>query len=181
MLSSNTAIDPNDDHYQDDHYYHTPHSPSHLLFTTREPLCYFTYIPSAPSDHWSTETPLPSPGLHANADIVADPSNPLLAARIPLLSPASAQSMSAEKLLQLQTAAAHSQRSRPQPRQDVLDLSDDSSSSMSSRSSSVGSASSSGGRPKICSRCQTTFGEFVAISLNSHYCKRCAKITGFGG
>merc|ERR1712000_443522 len=149
---------------------------THYSSAKPEPLCYFAYIPSAPSDHWSLETPLPSPDLQAR--ITPDPCNPFLAARIPLLTPGSPQTMGAEKLMQLQTASAHPQRPRPQPHQDVLELSDD---SMSSRTSSDSSSSSSSSRSKICSRCQTTFGDFVAYSLNGYYCKRCAKITGYGG
>lgn len=178
MVQSNTT------HYHIDdltHHLHTidlsPEISRPQLTRASGSLCYFTYIPSAPSDHWSLETPQPSPELRAHTAVTADPQNPFLAARIPLLSPS--QSMGAEKLLQLQTAAAHPQRPRPQPHQDVLELSDDSMSSTSSRSSSDSSSTSS--RPKVCSRCQTTFGEFVAYSLNGYYCKRCAKITGYGG
>ncbi|KIW02602.1 uncharacterized protein PV09_06051 [Verruconis gallopava] len=163
--------------------HHHPHISSFLTPSSeREPLCYFTYIPSAPSDHWSIETPLPSPGLTEHI-ITPDPHNPLLAARPPILS-LPPQTMDASKLLQLQTAAAHPQRPKPRPHQDVLELSDDSASSSASSESGASSASlssSSSSRPRICSRCQTTFGEFVAFSINAYYCTRCAKITGLIG
>jgi hypothetical protein len=151
---------------------------SHRQSTRGETSCYFTYIPSTPSDHWSLETPLPSPDLRAA--ITPDPHNPLLAARLPLHSPSTPLIMSAEKLMQYQTAAAHPQRPQPQPHQGVYELSNGS--MASSRSSSESSSSRSSSRtPKMCSRCQTTFGDFVAYSLNGYYCKRCAKITGYGG
>lgn len=163
---------------------HNRNSPSitysyyHHQAARGESPCYFTYIPSAPSDHWSLETPLPSPNL--STAIAADPHNPLLAARLPLLTPSTPQIMSAAKLMQYQTAVAHPQRPRPQPHQDVFELNNGS--MTSSRSSSDSTSSSSSSRtPKMCSRCQTTFGDFVAYSLNGYYCKRCAKITGYGG
>jgi hypothetical protein len=157
-----------------DHITHTqisPPTPSQLHD------CYFTYIPAVASDHWSLETPLPSPNPSTN--IIADPHNPLLAARIPLLSPS--QTTIASSLLQMQTAAAHPQRSRLQPYQDVLQLSDASMSSRRSSDSGSSSSSSSSSGRRICSRCQTTHGEFVSYSLNSYYCKRCAKLTGLIG
>lgn len=146
-----------------------PHTPE------REHTCYFTYIPTQPSDHWSVETPSPSP--NPSASVAADPYNPLLAARVPLL--ASPQTMEAAKLLQLQTAAAHPapKRPKPQPHQDVLELSDD---SLSGRSS-LSSERSSSSVHRVCSRCQTNYGQFVSYSLNGYYCTRCAKIVGYGG
>src|ERR1700761_7099043 len=100
---------------------------------TTQPSCYFSHIPHS-SDHWSVETPLPSPVLRA--EVVPDPHNPLLAAR-PLPGLLTPQTMDASRLLQLQTAAAHPQasRPRPQPHQDVLEVSYDSSSGRSSFSS----------------------------------------------
>jgi hypothetical protein len=157
---------------------HTRLSPTPSHLSEHELLCYFTYIPTAPSNHWSLETPLPSPDLCAK--IVADPHNPLLALRIPLSSPS--QTMEASKLLQLQTAAAHShhnsQPPQPQPHQDVLELSND---SMSSRDSSGSNHSFLCSVRRICSRCQITYGDFISYSLNSYYCTRCAKITGLIG
>jgi len=149
-------------------------SPSHPA--EKEQTCYFTYAPSHPSDHWSVETPLPSPNI--STKVTPDPYNPLLAARLPLLTPP--QTVEASKFLQLQTMAAHqsTQRPRPQPHQDVFELSDDSASGRSSMSSD---SSSSRSRPCVCSRCQTSYGQFVAYSLNSYYCTRCAKIVGYGG
>jgi len=147
------------------------HSPQ-----TIQPSCYFSYNPH-PSDHWSVETPLPSPSFRE--EVVPDPHNPLLAAR-PLSGLLTPQTMDASRLLQLQTAAAHPQSSRPkpQPHQDVLDVSYDSSSSRSSFSSD----STSSTPPNVCcSRCQTTYGRMVAYSINSYYCARCAKLTGYGG
>ena len=151
MVQSTTPLDLLCHDFSQHHIDETPsptstYSTSSRPFNTRsEPLCYFTYIPSVPSDHWSLETPLPSPDLRAH--ITSDPSNPFLAARIPLLTPSSPQTMGAEKLMQLQTASAHPQRPKPQPHQDVLELSDD---SMSSRASSMSSGSSrSSSSPKI--------------------------------
>jgi hypothetical protein len=136
---------------------------------------YFTFTPAHPSHHWSVETPLPSPDL--SAKVVADPQNPLLAARLPLLC-TPPQTIEASRLLQLQTMAAHQPpRPRPQPHQDVLYISDDAMSSRSSTSSERSTSST----PRVCSRCQTHYGDFVAYSLNSYYCTRCAKIVGYGG
>jgi hypothetical protein len=161
--------------YHDD-LNHTSISPTSSS-QIKESLCYFTYTPS-PSNHWSLETPLPSPDLAAS--VTADPNSPLLALRIPLLSPS--QTMEASKLFQLQTAAAHPQRSKPQLLQDVFEVSDPSiRGRASSESSSSSLSSSSSNARRVCFRCQTTYGEFVQYSLNSYYCTRCAKITGYGG
>lgn len=149
----------------------TPPSPT----AGKEQTCYFTYVTSKLSDHWSIETRLSTPGISTN--IISDCCNPLLAARVPLLTPS--QTLDASRFLQIQTMASHqSQRSRRQPHQDVFELSDDCSSSRSSISSESSSRSSSA-RPRVCSRCQTNFGEFVSYSLNSYYCTRCAKIVGY--
>jgi len=131
-------------------------------------ICYFTY---QPADHWSIETPLESPRL--SSDIRPDPSNPFLAARpayFQLSPPLHKQHMDVSKLMQFQTAAAHGSLNN-----------------MSSRSSSSDSSRTSSdlGTPviqdKSCSRCQTTHGSFIAYSLNSYYCTRCAKMTGYTG
>jgi len=154
-----------------------PHLPSPPSSTFEKgQTCYFTYTPAYTSDHWSIETPLPSPNI--SGQIVADPHNPLLSARLPLLTPP--QTVEASRFLQLQTMAAHqsSQRPKPQPHQDVLELSDDNTSARSSISSERSSSSSI---PRVCSRCQTNYGQFVSYSLNSYYCTRCAKIVGYGG
>ncbi|TID21025.1 hypothetical protein E6O75_ATG05790 [Venturia nashicola] len=100
-----------------------------------------------------------------------DPNNPFLAARPaqPQLTSSQRHHMDVSKLMQLQSAAAHG------------------STNMSSRSSSSNSTrtSSDMGTPviqdKSCSRCQTTYGSFIAYSLNSYYCTRCAKMTGYTG
>ena len=164
-----------------DHSYNVTSHPGYSSKSEYHPnlqpqsLCYFTYTPSHSSDHWSVETPIPSPA--PSPGVVADPHNPLLAVRVPhyLLTPP--QTMDASRLLQLQTAAAHQapQRPKPQPHQDVLDVSDDSMPGSSSSSNSLSSL------PHVCSRCQTSFGQFVAFALNSYYCTRCAKIVGYGG
>jgi len=145
--------------------------------------CYFSYIPQS-SDHWSVETPLHSPDPTAAHAAHADPFNPLLAVRSitpNLLTPSLQRTMGdASKLMQFQTAAAHGSptRPKPQPRQDVLDVSDDSSSGRSSFSSEGATLVV---QDKSCSRCQTTYGNFIAYSLNSYYCTRCAKRVGYGG
>jgi ribosomal protein S27AE len=142
------------------------HNHNHNI-NSQQQTCYFTY---KPADHWSTETPIESPRL--SSDIQPDPSNPFLAARpayLPLSPPLHQQRMDVSKFMQFQTAAAHG------------------SSNMSSRSSSSDSSrtSSDMGTPviqdKSCSRCQTTHGSFIAYSLNSYYCTRCAKMTGYTG
>jgi hypothetical protein len=133
------------------------------------PTCYFSYVPHL-SDHWSLETPVASPTL-SSIEVVADPRNPLLAARVPpaLLTPPIA--MDASRLLQLQTAAAHPQTpSRSQSRSDY------------SGRSSMSSESSSPTRPSVrCSRCQTDSGAMVKYAMTSYYCSRCAGIVGYGG
>ncbi|KAE9982069.1 hypothetical protein EG327_005962 [Venturia inaequalis] len=145
---------------------HPSPAPNHHNHNHNHNTGYFTY---QPADHWSTETPVhsTSPSSH----IRPDPNNPFLAARPAQLLPTSPQTylMDVSNLMQLQSAAAHAA-----PK-------------MSSRSSSSDSTrtSSDMGTPviqdKSCSRCQTTYGSFIAYSLNSYYCTRCAKMTGYTG
>lgn len=167
--------------------------------STSNAVCYFSFIPpshqntSDYASHFSAETP--SPGLYSDDLSVrtpSEPSNPLLAARLP---PASihlnSAAMDASKILQLQTAAAYSYQSRPQPQpvQDVLDLSP-----ISSRSGSDASSNSSSSRTSVsgdsptaqfirCSRCHRTdtagSKNMVGYGINSYYCVRCADIVGY--
>lgn len=144
-------------------------SPAHSHnIDNNQQTCYFTY---QPAEHWSTETPIDSPRL--SLETRPDPNNPFLAARPAQLQPQldslPKHHMDVSKLMQFQTAAAYG------------------SYNMSSRSSSSDSTRTSSdiGTPviqdKSCSRCQTTHGSFIAYSLNSYYCTRCAKMTGYTG
>ncbi|EKG18339.1 hypothetical protein MPH_04421 [Macrophomina phaseolina MS6] len=169
------------------------------LTSTSNAVCYFSFIPpsypiSDHASHFSAETP--SPGLYSDDLSVrtpSEPSNPLLAARLP---PASAihlnsAAMDSSKVLQLQTAAAYSYQTRPQPQpvQDVLDLSPMSSRSGSDASSNASSSrtSVSGDSPAVqfirCSRCHRTDNpgskRMIGYGINSYYCIRCADIVGY--
>ncbi|OJD32023.1 uncharacterized protein BKCO1_4200062 [Diplodia corticola] len=167
--------------------------------STSNALCYFSFVPpSHPEtsfvDHFSSETP--SPGLYSDdlsVQTPSEPTNPLLAARPWSVSfTVSPAAMDASKILQLQTAAAYSYQSRPQPQpvQDVLDLSPMSSRSGSDASSSTSSSSRtsvSGEVPTVqfirCSRCHRTdtagSKKMIGYGINSYYCVRCADIVGY--
>lgn len=160
-----------------------------------QPTCYFTIQPSR-SSSISSETPIYSPAEYHYPETPSEPSNPLLALReTPSVFPLSdnMSSTAAANLLQLQTTAAYSP-SRPmiQPlQQNVLDVSDDSTTSRASTDSSSSSTSTSRGYTSHivrCSRCQrdgypgdgrhATSG-MVSFGTNLHYCKRCASLVGY--
>ncbi|CAD0094190.1 unnamed protein product [Aureobasidium vineae] len=152
-------------------------------------VCYFSIQHNKYSSH-NDETPLTTPFTPPGENIVSDPSNPLLAYRPCLQSPSTTQTRSRmDSLLQLQTQVAHiapSRRPQPQPLQNVLAVSDDSSESDGSSSSS--NSVHSPMEVARCSRCHRsqsidlTTGKaanMVAYGLNSFYCLRCANITGY--
>lgn len=136
--------------------------------------CYFDYIP--------VETP-GIPLTSFSQVIYSDTLNPLLALRSLdcLYSPI----MDASKLLQLQTAAAHPQVTRPiaQPlQQPGGSLS--TTSSISSGSTSSSSSEKSTTPPPIlcCARCRRNsegHSNFVKFGTNLFYCSHCASITGY--
>ena len=155
---------------------------------------YFNFLPPV-HRYFSSESPCPSPPLHSG-EVVADPSNPLLAYRgVDLPSP-SARSIMSSRVLQRQSAAAHGacsssvRRPRTQPVQNVLLVSSDSSSTSSSRSNSDSSKSSldfsSAPEYARCSRCQrnasvdyrTGKNNMIQYGLNLWYCNRCAAMVG---
>lgn len=164
--------------------------------STSNAVCYFSFIPSSRphtsdyASHFSQETP--SPGLYSDDLSVrtpSEPSNPLLAARLPPVNLTGA-AMDASKVLQLQTAAAYSYQNRPQPQpvQDVLDLSPISSRSGSDTPSASSSRTSvSGDSPTVqfirCSRCHRTdtagSKNMIGYGINSYYCVRCADLVGY--
>lgn len=159
--------------------------------------CYFTIKPQSynhhdPYSHYSIETPHSSPTLSdAGFDILSDPSNPLLAHRIPA-NPYTPTMLTSP--MQLQTSAAHAVRPSPQPVQNVLHVtSDDSNASSSSSDNDVVSSydslrSNSCLDTARCSRCQRTASldpntgnsNMLQYGLNLWYCTRCASIVGFG-
>jgi len=142
--------------------------------------CYFTYVPSH-SPHFSEETPSLSPSSAYTPDIFVDPLNPLLAFRSPPLEHyhLSSTTMDASKLLQLQTAAAHS---RPDNR--PLQHSTSMSSNSSNRSDSSSSSGSCSPSPPsfCCARCRrNSVGSsgMVKVGTNLYYCSHCASMTGY--
>lgn len=159
--------------------------------------CYFSMIhqPHA-APHFSDETPMSSPIRGPRTP--SDPCNPLLALRSSPPASTAPPRMDASKLLQLQTAAAYSLiRPKPQPLQDILEVSHDSfySSASSSPSSSPSSSDTSirtiTPPPQIvrCSRCQRSASidsglkksGMVSFGTNLYYCNRCASFVGYGG
>ncbi|KAK8226844.1 hypothetical protein HDK77DRAFT_502848 [Phyllosticta capitalensis] len=168
-------------------------------------LCYFSFVPSSQtqpqstdySSHYSIETPSPGPNYEIlSPRTPSEPSNPLLAARNPppaCLNMSATMDPASTKVLQLQTAAAY--RPRPQPVQDVLDLSpidtrtssSASDTSSSSTSSARGSVSSASTTPVLqfvrCSRCHRSGSQgskdMVGWGMNSYYCARCADLVGY--
>lgn len=167
-------------------------SASNISRSPNQGCCYFSIPPRQTS--YNDETPLTTPFTPPNEEILADPSNPLLAYRPSLQSPPSnirRSTMDASNLLQLQTWAAHVpalRRPQPQPLQNVLAVSDDSSGSDDSTSSSAAHTLQSPIELARCSRCHRsqsidmTTGKaanMVSYGLNSFYCTRCANIVGF--
>lgn len=149
---------------------------------------YFSIIPPSYS-HFSTETPCLSP-TYNSATTPADPTNPLLAYREPqdLPYPSSPTTNTFSSILQMQTAAAHgnkSSRPRPYPVQNVLHVTSDDSVSSDDSSSSIDSTKSSLDLAR-CSRCQRTpsidartgKNNMVQYGLNLWYCSRCASLVG---
>lgn len=159
-------------------------SPSQPSPSPSSSVCYFTYIP-APSTHFSVETPR-TPLSAYTPDIVPDPRHPLLASSVHLLREPSLI-MDSSKILQLQTAAAHS-RPAAQPLQNASvtsstsDLSSTTSSSSSS-SSSLSEGSTVTAPTVCCSRCRRTetggIHGMVRFGTNLYYCSHCASITGY--
>lgn len=153
--------------------------------------CYFSVSPVLSA--YSDETPYYTPYSPSDGDITADPSNPLLAYRSPPQSPSFLSvKMDVSKFLQMQTQAAHPiqiHRPKPQPLQNVLDVSDDSVHSPGSDSSADNSPISQSLEQTIrCSRCQRTTSvdlttrkspNMVSYGLNLYYCTRCARIVGY--
>lgn len=152
-------------------------------------VCYFSIQHTNPSHN--DETPLTTPFTPTGENIIADPSNPLLAYRPCLQSPSITRTHTRmDSLLQLQTQVAHippPRRPQPQPLQNVLAVSDDLTESEESSSSSRGPITSPMEIAR-CSRCHRTqsidmstgkAANMVAYGLNSFYCLRCANITGF--
>lgn len=142
--------------------------------------CYFSYTPIL-YEHYSTETPLPSPGYSA-LEATSDSHKPLLALRRNLaLTPS--QTMDASKLMGLQTAAAY-QLTRPKPQPHQNDTETSTNSVRTSISSDSDSSSASTPQVIFCSRCQrSSYGSqgMVCFAINSYYCTRCASLVGYGG
>jgi hypothetical protein len=140
--------------------------------------CYFTYIPS-PATHFSVETPLTPLGAYT-PDISPDPLNPLLAFRQPSLEYLSPPSMDASKLLQLQTAAAHSRPSATPLQQ--IGIMSSTSSSNSSQSSLQSPSTTIPTLSWCCARCRRTCysaDHVVQFGTNLFYCSHCASMTGY--
>lgn len=175
--------------------YYQPHS--HFNFemsseSTVHSTCYFSMLPIR-TTFYNDETPYSTPYSPSDAEIIADPFNPLLAYRSPPLSPSFLSvKMDTSKFLQMQTQAAHPTniyRPSPKPIQNVLDVSPDSTSSYGSDSSANDSpVSQSPVDTARCSRCQRTASfdlttrrtsNMVSYGLNLYYCTRCANIVGF--
>ena len=143
--------------------------------------CYFAINPPT-YDHHTVETPLATP-LSSPGETSPNPLNPLLAYCAPQM-----PSMASANLLKLQTAAAHGQpiRPRPQPHQNVLQVTSDDSTTSSDSSSSSDSDSWSPPETARCSRCQrrpstdihTRKSNMVQYGLNLYYCSRCAAMVG---
>lgn len=162
-------------------------SPSDSISSSLESsTCYFTYVPS--STHFSAETPH-SPLTAFSEDIHPDCAHPLLATRpldhLPLLP---LPTMDPSKLLQLQTAAAHGQATRPraqplQPTGSSTSIVSTSSGSSSSSSSSSTSEQSMSMPPSLCcARCRrSSAGAYgmVQFGTNLYYCSHCASMTGY--
>lgn len=152
---------------------------------------YFTIVPPT-YDHFSTETPIPSPAFNIEDETSAFAEHPLLACRDPHLLSPSAFKMTATNFMSLQTSAAYNvTRPRPYAMQNVLHVtSDDSTTSESSGASSFDSTSSTSSDPPVpsarCSRCQRTSSfdfktgknNMVQYGLNLWYCGRCAGLVG---
>ncbi|KAF2234378.1 hypothetical protein EV356DRAFT_501942 [Viridothelium virens] len=153
--------------------------------STASQTCYFS-LRVQTNSHFSDETPCSSPtsAEFSASGTLSDPNNPLLALRGNSLDMASPTRGS---ILQLQTAAAHPSRPRPQPLQDMLVTSDDSSDSSSS--SSISSSSTPAIQTVRCSRCHRTTSVdnsmpqksgMLQYGVNQWYCTRCATIVGYG-
>lgn len=147
--------------------------------STSNQICYFS-LAIQTGTHFSDETPCASPtSPTSTATPISDPSNPLLALRSTSLE---MSSYTGANVLQLQTSAAHPQRPRPAPLQDMLVTSDDSTDSQSSIMTPPTQIAR-------CSRCHRTVSidssmphksGMLQYGLNQWYCTRCATIVGYG-
>ncbi|EON63309.1 hypothetical protein W97_02536 [Coniosporium apollinis CBS 100218] len=160
----------------------------------QQPVCYFSITPvvySKASEHFSVETPACSPTTAAfDPETPSEPSNPLLALRLPPPTLLTGSNMDASKLMSLQTTAAFSpNRPKPRPIQDVLVLGESDSSESSTTNYSSDSSSSTPANPITrCSRCHrssslgsssSTNSGMISFGPNSYYCQRCATIVGY--
>lgn len=152
--------------------------------STQHPLRqqdYFSITPLSDTfnyEHFSTESPCSSPNF-SPTEAISFPQHPLLARR-----ESNFYTMPAASLLQLQTAAAHSESPKRPQLQDVLHVTSDESTSSDSSKTSMESYHCP---PELarCSRCHRTSSidrngkiNMIAWSINSYYCHRCAEVVG---